>query len=368
MNVKHTIRALLLAATVLGLAAGCKGKENDAAAAEEEKPIVLGQQDVAPVRLMAVNEGVVLTGSLQPAQMVSVKAQVPGRIASIAVDRGMPVRTGQTLAIIRAEGIRGQAEGARAGVAAAEANLAVAQQRLESARTLRGAGAMSEIDFKAAAAGYEAARAQLAAARAGAAGAVEAAGNATVRAPFTGVIATRTAEIGQVVNPGDDLFTVVRSDFLELSGQVPVEQAALIRPGQRVVFALDTQPGREFAGEVSRIEPMADVNTRQVGIYLRMRNPGGIVGGQFASGRIQMGDNTEVLAVPESAIRGAGNDTHVLAIVDGRLLKRIVTLGRRDPATGVLEVKSGVQAGETIVVAPTAALVEGARVQVENVK
>jgi hypothetical protein len=79
-----------------------------------------------------------------------------------------------------------------------------------------------------------------------------------------------------------------------------------------------------------------------------------------------MAGDTEVLAIPESAIRGAGADTHTLAIVDGRLVKRVVTLGRRDPATGVIEVKSGLQAGETIVVAPGATIVEGARVQVGN--
>lgn len=367
MKTKDAITALLLAVTIVGVAAACKGgEEHGAASSEEQKPIVLGQQDVSSVKLMALNSGVLLTGTLQPAQMVSVKAQVPGTIAAFYVDRGVRVAQGQALAVIRAEGIRGQAEGARAGVAAAEANLAVAQQRLESARTLRQAGALSEIDFKAAAAGYEAARAQVAAARASAAGAAEAAGNATVRAPFNGVVGARSVEVGQAVNPGDELFTVVRSEFLELSGQVAVEQAALIRPGQRVVFTLDAYPDREFGGEVSRIEPIADPNTRQVGVYLRMRNPGNLIGGQFATGRIQMAGDAEVLAIPETSIRGAGADTHVFAIVDDKLVKRVVTLGRRDPATGVIEVKSGLQAGETIVVAPTATILEGARVQVGN--
>jgi membrane fusion protein, multidrug efflux system len=358
---KNAIRATLLAALVIG-AAACGKKEE--AAAVEEKPLVLGAQDVGSVRLARINAGTVLTGSLQPGMVVSVKAQVPGTIASMAGDRGVRVSQGQTLAVIRAEGIRGQAEGARAGVAAAQANLAVAEQRLESARTLRAAGAISEIDFKAATAGYEAARAQLAAAGANAAGASEMAGNATVRAPFAGVVGSRSVEMGQAVSVGDELFTVVRSDFLELSGQVPVEAAAQIRPGQRVVFTLEAYPGRDFEGEVSRIEPMADINTRQVGVYLRMRNPGGLVGGQFASGRIEMTNNTETPAVPETAIRGAGNDTHVLAIENGRAVKKLVTLGAREPATGLIEVKSGVTVGETIIVAPNSTITDGARIQV----
>lgn len=362
MKTIKTFGAAAVAAVVLA-AAGCHGSDEPEQEAAVQ-PVALGRQDVAAVQLARINPGVVLTGSLQPGMVVSVKAQVPGTIANISADRGVSVRQGQPLAVIRAEGIRGQAEGARAGVAAAQANLAVAEQRLESARTLRAAGALSEIDFKAAAAGYEAARAQLAAARASAAGAVEAAGNATVRAPFSGVVGARMIELGQAVNPGDELFTLVRSEYLELSGQVPVEAAALIRPGQRVVFTLDAYPGREFVGEVSRIEPMADVNTRQVGVYLRMRNPGNLVGGQFATGRIETAANPETPAVPEAAIRGAGADTHVLVINDNRAVKKIVTLGARDPATGLIEVKSGLTAGETIIVAPNATISDGAPVQV----
>lgn len=359
----NAFRAMMLAATVIS-AAGCHGKGEDTEATVEKPPVVLSQQDVGSVRLARINSGALLTGSLQPGMVASVKAQVPGTIASIGADRGVRVSSGQTLAVIRAEGIRGQAEGARAGVASAQANLAVAEQRLESARTLRGAGALSEIDFKAAAAGYEAARAQLAAARANSAGATEAAGNAVVRAPFSGVVGTRAIELGESVVPGDELFTVVRSDFLELSGQVPIEVAALIRPGQRVVFNLDAYPGRDFAGEVSRIEPMADPNTRQVGVYLRLRNTGNIVGGQFATGRIETTANAESPAVPESAIRGAGADTHVLVVVNDKVAKRIVTLGGRDAASGLIEVRSGVRVGETVIVTPSAQITDGARVQI----
>ncbi|HEX6558053.1 MAG TPA: efflux RND transporter periplasmic adaptor subunit [Longimicrobiales bacterium] len=356
------------AVTLIGIAltlsaAGCKAKPKSADAAEE-KPIVLGAQDVAAVQRAQINTGSVLTGSLQPAWVVSVKAQVPGTVASISVDRGVPVRQGQVLAVLRAEGIRGQAEGARAGVAAARAGLAVAEQRLESARTLRQAGAMSEIDFKAAAAGYEAARAQLAAARAAAAGASEAEGHATVRAPITGVVGMRSVETGESVSPGDELFTVVRSDVLELSGQVPVAEATAIRPGQLVSFTLDAYPGRTFNGEVSRVEPMANADTRQVGVYVRMRNPGGLVGGTYASGRIETNTIKNALVIPESSVRSAGGVTSVLAIENGRVAKRIVTLGARDPASGTIEVRSGLRAGEFVVAVSGASITEGARVQV----
>ena len=359
---KMAFNATTLAAAILIGATGCGGGDDDASAAEE-RVIILGEQDVAEVRLSRVSAGTVLTGSLQPGWIVSVKAQVPGTISSIHVDRGVAVRQGQPLASIRAEGIRGQAEGARAGVAAAEANLAVAEQRLESARTLRAAGAISEIDLKAATAGHEAARAQVAAAKAAAAGAVESAGHATVRAPITGVVSARRIEVGEAISTGDELFTVVRSDYLELSGNVPVEQATLIKAGQPAVFALDAYPGREFRGEVSRIEPMADPATRQVGVYLRMPNPGGLVGGQFATGRIVTGDGTESLVIPVSAVRNDGGAAMVLVVENGRAVRRALTLGVGDVANGTVEVKSGLQVGELVIALPSASL-EGSRVQI----
>src|SRR5688500_17494199 len=263
-------RTMLFAAMLMTACGG--GGEQDQATETEERPLVLSEQDVATAKLSTLAGGAVLTGSLQPGWIIKISAQVPGEARSISVDRGTSVREGQVLAVLTAEGIRGAAEGARAGVAAAEANLAVARQRLESAQTLRTAGAMSEIDFKAAAAGYEAARAQVAAARAQAAGAVEAAVSATIRAPMPGVISSRSIDVGEAVSPGDELFTLVRSDELELAGQVPLEQAATIRPGQAVAFTLPAYPNREFGGVVSRIEPMANPQTRQVGVYVRMKN------------------------------------------------------------------------------------------------
>jgi membrane fusion protein (multidrug efflux system) len=355
------MKRITILAGVLLLAA-CGGKKEETAATEAP-PLVLSDQDVAAAQLSTLMGGAVLTGSLQPAWIVKISAQVPGTIARIAVDRGVAVREGQVLAVVQAEGIRGAAEGARAGVLAAEANLAVARQRMESAETLRRAGAMSEIDYKAAAAGYEAARAQVAAARAQAAGAIEAAVSATIRAPMNGVINSRTVEVGENVNPGQEIFTLVRSDELELSGQVALEAAATIRPGQAVTFTLPAYPGRDFRGTVSRIEPMANPQTRQVGVYLRMKNPGGIVGGQFATGRIMGQSAQETVVIPEVAVRGGVNDKHVLVIQNGRVVRRKVTLGANDPSSGLVAVSNGLQAGELVITASTA-IEEGARVQV----
>jgi RND family efflux transporter MFP subunit len=350
---KSARRWMVGAVLGVSLATAACGPDETAEAASEAPAVVLAPSDVTTAQSTEIAGGIVLTGTLNPYRIVEVKAQVPGTITNLAVDRGDAVRSGQPMAVIEAEGIRGQAAGAAAGVAAAEANLALAQQQLESARTLHEAGAMSSLDFRAAQAGYEAARAQLAAANAQAAGAGEQARRATVSAPFNGVVSNRQASQGEAVNPGQTLFTVVNSTFLELAGQVPVDQAVRVRAGAPAEFTIDAYPGRSFRGTVARVEPTADPATRQVGVYLRLPNEdGALVGGVFATGRVMAEGAAQAVVVPIAAVRGTGAATYVWVIEDGRAARRPVTTGVRDESKGVIALASGVQAGDQVVVAP----------------
>lgn len=361
-----SVGLLLVAGLGAGLA-GCGGGGEAAEGRGGEVVVALGARDVAEARISEVNAGVALTGSLQPYRVVNVFAQVPGTVTGIRFDRGERVERGTVLASIEADGIRSQATGAQAAVAAAEAGLALATRQLESARTLYGAGAMSELDLRGAEAGHAAAEAQLAAARAQATGAGESARRATIAAPITGVISDRQVEAGEAVNPGQKLFTVVNAEVLELAGQVPVESASWLRAGLPVVFELKSLPGQTFQGEVARVDPVADGGTRQVGVYVRLPNPGGrIVGGQFATGRVVGERLAEAVVVPEVAVRESGGESYLLVIEGGTVVRRPVRVGARDVAQGVVAILSGVQAGELVLAAPGATLPAGTRVQVNG--
>ena len=308
-----------------------------------------------------------MSGPLQPKEVVTLRAQVPGTIADLRADRGTAVRRGQRLATIRAAGVVSQAAGARASVAAAQANVAVARKQMEAARTLHAAGAMSAIERQSAEAQHEAAVAQLAAARAQATSAGEAADFTTLESPLSGVVSARARQEGETVSPGDEILTVVDSRMLELSGQIGVADAARVRTGQPVTFALDAFPGEEFRGRVARVDPVADPGTRQVGVYVELANPDGrIVGGQYARGRIALGA-ARAIVVPATAVRAAKDDGtggHVFLVQGGRITRRAVTLGARDEAAGTVAVTSGVQVGEQVIMTPTTDVVEGAAVSV----
>ena len=350
----------LTAAAVLALtftACGGDGDEQETAAlaaAESTGTVAtLNAADIATATREDVGASVIVTGSLNPYRIVDVRAQVPGVLTSLTVDRGSVVQQGQAVARIEAEGIRGQAAGARAAVAAARAQLALANRQMESARKLHAAGAMSDIEFQQATTAYEAAEAQVAAAEAQALGAGESARRATVVAPISGEVSQRMASQGEAVSPGQTLLTIVDSRILELAGQVPVNQAARIQPGQTVEFTLDAFPGRVLTGRVARVDPTADPATRNIGVYVQVPNADrSLLGGLFATGRIAVGGTSEAVVIPIAALRADASGDFVWAIANDQITRRAVVVGARDEARGVVQIVQGLEAGTQVIAVP----------------
>lgn len=331
--------ATALAAVVL-LSAACGAPETTDAAVDTAPTLALGLRDIATVTLMPIAGGVTITGSLDPAQQVEVKSQIAGQLDSIAVDRGSAVTRGQLLATFDAGPAQAQA-------ASAEAALASAERDLRAADTLYKAGAMSERDFAQATIARDAARAQRAQAS-------ENLSRATILAPISGVVSARAVEPGEAVQSGAKLFTIANIDSLELVAGVTPEQAGAVRPGNAVRLTLDAYSGRTVNGRVSRVEPVADPVTRQVSVYVHVQNRDhGLVAGLFASGVIiQRGSAAPVPAIPASAVRTSGTESFVYVIEGAGLARRVVTLGARDDARGMVEVTSGVATGVRVLVNP----------------
>ena len=364
-----TCRSVRSACSIIitAIAAACsESKGGDTAAAPA---VLLSAADVVAAATADVGSTVLVSGALDPADVVRVRAQVAGTIRDLRVDRGSRVSRGQELARVEAQGITSQAEGAKANVASADAALAVASQRLDAARRLFAAGATSQIDLKTAEAGYNAALAQLAAARAMNASASEAAARTTIRSPLDGWVSERVVETGESVKSDDPVLTVVDPRLLELKGQVGVIDAARVHSGQKVTFTLDAMPSQSFRGTVARIDPVASAATRQVGVFVQLPNATGkIVAGQFAHGRIHTGATTRAVVVPVNAVRTGEKDTYVLVVEGGVVHRRTVVIGARDEETGVIAIMSGLKAGERVVVTAGVEMADGTRVSTAKEK
>ncbi|MGV3709572.1 MAG: efflux RND transporter periplasmic adaptor subunit [Gemmatimonas sp.] len=362
----HVVRASLALAATVALAACSKeeAKAVDTSAAVQPAQ-QLSTADIARADTSRLASGVLVTGSLRPADIVVVRAQVTGTMQRIRADRGTSVSQGQTLGTIEAIGVQSQAVGAKASVAAANAGLALAQKKLDAARTLHKAGAISDVDLKVAESEFAAAEAQLASAQAQSSTAGESAGRTTVVAPLTGVISDRKVQEGEAVTAGAELFTVVNPRELELAANIPVDEAAAVKVGQPVQFTLASLPGKTFTGRVDRKDPVASEDTRQVGLYLRVPNAKGeIVGGQFASGRIVANDAKAVIVVPVGAVRESQGKFYVLRIDNGKIERREVVPGTRDEAAGLVVITSGLALGDQVITSPGLTIQTGVRVTV----
>jgi RND family efflux transporter MFP subunit len=346
---------------------GCSSSESAKAEPVGATPMVLSPQDVTEARIADVVAGVLLTGSLEPAERATITAQVAGTLGPMTVDRGSSVRRGQRLTTIQAAGVRSQAAGARANVAAAEAQLAVARTQRDGQQRLYEAGAISRVQYENAQATYAAAEAQVAAARAQAAAANEEAGYTVITSPLTGMVSDRPAEPGEAVASGDPILTVVNTSVLELAGRIPVDEAGAVRIGQPVTFTLDAFPGREFRGTVARKDPAADPSTRQVGIYVRLPNgQGEITAGQYARGQVSGERIVGAVTIPVTAVLGTGETAAVFVIENGQLVRRGVTVGTRDERAGVVAVTAGLKAGERILARPAPSVSAGQKVVVAS--
>ena len=326
-------------ATVLMVATVACGKAQPAESASDSTAVmVLGTRDVMTVTNEVISSGISITGSLNAAQEIDVKSQIAGQIDRVAVNRGTVVRRGQLLATIDARGTRAQA-------ASAEASLQAADRDLRAADTLYKAGAISERDFVQAKVARDAAGAQLTQAR-------ETLGRASVTSPISGVISDRMVEPGEAVQTATSLFTVVNTDSLELAGQVAPGDIAGVRVGQPVKLTLDAYSGKAVTGRVARIEPVAETGTRLVAVYVHVSNARHeLVAGLFATGLIlNPGSETPMPAVPRTAIRADGNQNVAYVIEGDQLTKRTVTLGGEDANRGLVEIRSGLKAGEKVLV------------------
>jgi membrane fusion protein, multidrug efflux system len=339
----------VLAVTMLATACGV-GEARPAEQAERAR--VLQPMDLVTVAEGQIEEGLAISGPLDPYRSVEVRAQLAGELLSVSVERGTEVEAGAVLGRYNAVTVRSQLLGARASVAAADAAVASATHRLESTEALYAAGAVSRQDVRQARSAAEAALAQAAAARAQLAQAEEVERRTVLRAPTGGIVSARLVSAGEAVAPGQPLFRIVDTDTLELAARVPVSGLGSFRVGDPVVFRIDGASDRLLTGYVDRIEPMADPSTRQVVVYARLPNTdGGLVGGLYATGTIVLRTVRGAALSVTSLAEGPDGERYVLVVEDGRAERRTVRVLGEDRSSGEVVVE-GLDPGTLVLARP----------------
>ncbi len=388
----RVLRVRLAGALLLALAASACGGDGDAApanappgAAGTKAPagggaptaggpggargggsVILSGADIHKVAQGTIEQGTAISGNLRPVETVSIRARLEGDLVSLNVREGDRVAAGAVLAQFESSEQEAALRSAEADELAARTESQTAQWNLEQTRDLFKAGAVAERDQRAAEQIAATATARLAAAESRVRAAGSLARDTKVIAPIGGVIERRSVENGERVSRGAELFTLVRSDVLELTAAVPARRASSLRRGQVVRFTAD---GRSIEGRVSRISPTIDLASQSVTVYVQVPNGNGAIkGNAFATGQIIERAYEGQLLVPQGAIRQSsatsGAGPFVWKIAAGALVSAPVRLGIVDEARGIVQILEGVAAGDEIVVGNVGLLGAGMQVQV----
>jgi RND family efflux transporter MFP subunit len=326
--------------------------------------LTLSASDVAVVQPTTIEDVASISGDLHPIETVIVRSRIEGDLDAVTVREGDVVRSGQLLARFDAGEQEAALRSAEADRVAAQSDLANAQWNAEQSAQLFKAGAISEQANKTAQQAVVTMKARLAAAESRVRSTATTARDTRIVAPTTGIVSKRDVENGEHVARGASMFTLVRNDVLELVAAVPARAAGAVRVGQTVRFVAD---GRDFSGRVARVSPTIDPTTRAVTVYVEVPNPAGTIrGGTFATGQVVSRTVSNVIAIPQDAVHHAadGVTQYAYRIVNDLIEYAPVTTGVTDERVGLVEVVSGLKAGDRIITGNVGNVGRGMRVSI----
>jgi multidrug efflux pump subunit AcrA (membrane-fusion protein) len=410
-------RFILLAIGILVLMAGLflagylpraereKGIRAEAHAEETNVPIV----NVARVKKSAPTAELLLPGSMIPVTEAYIFARSSGYVKKRYVDIGDRVKAGQLLAEIDAPDLDQQVLQAQAALSQARANLNQVQAALDQAKAqerltkvtldrwttlvARGVLAKQEGDQKqadfdnatalvhVAEANIRAAQDNVKASEANLSRLVDLQGYEKVRAPFTGVITSRSIDDGSFIsatgagqgtpalgsttpNPGgSELFREAQVGTLRIMVNVPQTYASAIRPGIAASVTLQENSHRKYAGKVTRTASAIDQSTRTLLTEVQVVNTdGSLLPGMYANLQFQSQRADPPLLAPGDSLVTRANGTQLAVVGPGNKIHyQLVQIGR--DFGNEIEITSGLQGGELVVINPSDDVREGAEVK-----
>jgi HlyD family secretion protein len=337
-------------------------------------------------------------GYVVPRQRASVSTEVAGRLEALYVGEGSRVEKGQVLGVLRNRDQRTAVEAARAALASAravheeaKASRDQAEVELKRAAELKRQGLVSQAELDAADANAKVARARVERTRADIESAdaglqvAEADLDKTyIRAPFSGAVLRKEAEVGEIVSPIPSsggltrgaIVTMANLASLEVEVDVNEGYVARAREGMRAEITLDAYPGAPFAGRVRQIVPTADRQKATVMVKVAfdslddrvlpemgarvafLAEPDAAPGGDSTSGQ------AAVVLIPRTAVRDVDGRATVFVVEGGRATAR--GIAPRPVGSDRVAVSAGLAAGEQVVVEAPKTLKDRSRVRVRG--
>jgi membrane fusion protein, multidrug efflux system len=359
--VKRMVLMLAVMVTIIAALGFVKFRQIQTAMAEgaafqpppEAVTTIVAEQEEWPATLSAI-------GTMAAVQGVTVSADLPGIVDRIGFDSGRSIQKGDVLAELDTRQERAQ-------LAAIEAQRDLARLNYNRMKGLLGDRVISQAEFDRAVAEQQQTDAQVGEIRA----TIE---RKTIRAPFSGILGIRQANLGQYLAAGDPVVPLQSLHPIYVNFGVPQQDVGRIRVGRVVRITARDIAGAEFNGRVTALDSIVDQATRNVQVQATLANPEGqLRPGMFVQTELALGSSQSVFALPASAISYApfGDSVYIVTDLKGEngqtyrgVRQQFVKLGgARGDQVAVL---SGIKAGDEIVTSGVFKLRNGAAVLVNN--
>ena len=334
----------------------------------EDAPVSAATEGEAPIQVRTVPaverpmpRYLTLTGTLRASQESDVAADAAGKVVQTLCERGQSVRRGQVLAVLDSRSAALAATAAEAQAKAAANDLEQARRECARVKHLLDTGAISQAEFDRQTATCTSQQWSAAAAEAQGKSAIKTLGDATIRAPFDGVVGERYVNVGQYVQPSTRVASIYDPDPLRLEVTVPEANVGAIAPGLAVSFTVAAFGDTRFTGELKFISPNVRESTRDLVAEAIVPNPDGrLRPGMFAVAQVLLASPPTPVVPPAALVR---DDTgaRLFVVVGHEVQERLVQLG--ETSGDEVAILSGVKAGDSVVLQPGAEVRDGVRVR-----
>jgi RND family efflux transporter MFP subunit len=314
--------------------------------AKKERPVV--PVKVATVDRRTMSSFLLTTATLEAQAEVDVVARANGVVTSYRSEEGDRVAKGQVLAQLDDEEARLEAEGARV-------SLETKTRAKERADEMSQKGIISAQTHEEAISAYESARTSYDTKRLTLT-------HMAIRSPISGIITKRDITTGQRISTGAKVYHIVDARTILGRVHIPEQNLSAVRVGQTALVTTQAFSGQIFRGRVRRISPVVDPASGTITVTLALDPKGKLRPGMFASVKLATETRPNVLAVPRLALLRRGETNVVYRVASDSVMPRQLKIGLSD--TSHVEIISGIDVGDTVVVVGKTGLQTGTKVAV----
>ncbi|MGO9589401.1 MAG: efflux RND transporter periplasmic adaptor subunit [Candidatus Acidiferrales bacterium] len=325
--------------------------------------------NVIHARMGAPQNEIVLPGNIQAFNDSPIYARTDGYLKKWYVDIGAHVKAGQLLAEIETPEVDQQLDQARADLNTAQANLQLSQITAERYQGLAQSDSVSKQDVDNATSDFAAKKAMVASAQSNVKRLEELQSFEKIYAPFDGVITARNTDIGHLINsgagtPAAELFHIAAVQELRVYVNVPQEYSASAKPGLKADLTLQEFPGKRFPGTLVRTADAIDQASRTLLVEVDVNNRmGDLLPGAYAEVHLSVPSGAPTYILPVSALIFRSAGLQVGTVQNGDKAKLVDITPGRDMGNEI-EVVSGLNAGDWVIVNPPDSLISGETVRV----